>query len=846
MQPHQSDQTSQINSDTPINLHARPTIGLLEPDALRWICPESEFTFETTDDIEPLAGVIGQETAVEALEFGLETNAPGQNIFVRGLSGTGKITLLKRLLNEIKPVCDQANDLCYIHNFDHPDRPRVLTLPPGTGKRFRRAIDQFADFIRDSLGDVLNSEQLVTRGNALEKRLNAQIEAIVKPFDEELRASGLALVTVNMGGNSGDGGGGTHTTIFPLVDGKPMPPEEFAQLNQEGKVPEGEYDSFIDKRKEASERFEELTIQINKIRDQFRETAVSLLNDEIQTLLATHTKPIRNEFPSKNVAAFLDSIVDDITNNRISELREGVDFTRQYRVNVILDHSEVRDCPIIIENAPTMRNLLGSIDREMVSEDRVYSDHMTIKSGAILQADGGYLILDARELLAEPGAWKVLKRTLRSGKLDIVPTEMNYPMWGGPTIKPEPIDVKVKVILLGDAEIYHTLDAYEPDFPELFKLLADFNSTIDRCTSGIQQYASVLARLSKEENLRPFHRSAVGALAEHGSRIASSSHKLTTRFGRLSDLAREASFIAGKASQKVVAGAHVYDAILRSKKRANLPSRNFREYITDGTIQIQTQGSAVGQINGLAVLQSGPLTYGFPARITATIGPGTAGVINIEREASLSGSIHTKGFYILGGLLRTLLRTDHPLAFSASIAFEQSYGGIDGDSASGAEICCLLSALTQLPIRQDFAMTGAIDQTGNILAIGGANEKIEGYFDVCKEIGLTGTQGVIIPESNAGSLMLRPDVVTACRDGQFSIHTVKTVHDAIEILTGRPAGQRDEHGNYPDNSLLSVAVKQAREYWIKALHTLPTPPDRTSAQIEDTGSEDETPSPLPR
>jgi len=843
MQSHQSDHSiSQINSDTPTNLHAKPTIGLLGPDALRWFCPDSEFDFETTDDIEPIAGVIGQETAIEALEFGLETNAPGQNIFVRGLSGTGKITLLKRLLNDIKPVCDRANDRCYTHNFDHPDRPRVLTLPPGSGKRFCRAIDQFADFIRDSLGDVLNSEQLVTRGNALEKRLNTQIESIIKPFDEELRGSGLALVTVNMSGN----GGGTHTTIFPLVDGKPMPPEEFAQLNQEGKVPDGGYDSFIDKRKEASERFEELTIQINKIRDQFRDTAVSLLTDEIQALLAIHTKPIRKEFSNKSVATFLDLIVNDITNNRISELREGIDFTRQYRVNVILDHSEVHDCPIVIENAPTMSNLLGSIDREMVSEDRVYSDHMTIKSGAILQADGGYLILDARDLLAEPGAWKVLKRTLRSGKLDIVPTEMSIPMWGGPTIKPEPIDVKVKVILLGDAEIYHTLDAYEPDFPELFKLLADFNSTIDRCTSGIQQYASVLARLSKEEDLLPFHRSAVGALAEHGSRIASSVHKLTTRFGRLADLAREASFIAGKASQNVVAGEHVYGAILNSKKRANLPSRNFREYITDGTIQIQTQGAAVGQINGLAVLQSGPLTYGFPARITATIGPGTAGVINIERESALSGSIHTKGFYILGGLLRTLLRTDHPLAFSASIAFEQSYGGIDGDSASGAEICCLLSALTRIPIRQDFAMTGAIDQTGNILAIGGANEKIEGFFDVCKEIGLTGTQGVIIPESNAGSLMLRPDIVTACRDGQFSIHTVKTVHDAIEILTARSAGQIDEHGNYPDNSLLSVAVKQARQYWIKALHTLPASPDSTYAQNEDTGSGDDNTSPLPK
>ncbi|MCP4656282.1 MAG: AAA family ATPase [bacterium] len=357
----------------------------------------------------------------------------------------------------------------------------------------------------------------------------------------------------------------------------------------------------------------------------------------------------------------------------------------------------------------------------------------------------------------------------------------------------------------------------------------DFDSVIDRDDDGAKKYGGVLARIAREEELPPFHRTAVAALAEHGARVAGLHGKLTARFGRIADIAREAAFLARKAEQETVSAANVVEAITRTRQRAELPSRRFRELLCDGTIHVQISGEVVGQVNGLAVIRTGPLTYGFPARITASIGAGTAGIIDIEGQAALSGSIHTKGFHILGGLLRHLLQTDHPLAFSASLAFEQSYGSIDGDSASAAEICCLLSALTATPVRQGIAITGSIDQLGRVQAIGGVNEKIEGFYDTCRCAGMSGEQGVIIPRSNAGDLMLRRDVVDACTEGRFHVYAVESVHQALEALTGVPAGERGEDGDYPEGTLLATAVEKAREFWLKSLQK---PIDRAAVDGE--------------
>jgi ATP-dependent Lon protease len=780
----------------------------LPADCLRWQCSPEKLAFESTAEIEPVTGVVGQDDAVEALLFGLETNAPGQNIFVRGLSGTGRLTLLRRMLQEIQPTCPLTQDRCYVHNFMQPDQPRLITLPPGKGPAFRRHVEKLSEFIRNHLGDALASEAIKARRKALDQSAAKELEQHVKPFETALKEAGLALVSFQAGP-------GVQTAIFPVVNGKPVPPEEFEQLRAQGQVTDEQAAALAESARNYEKQLSEINEKAADIRRRHEEAVQALMEDSARWILSNNVRDIEEEYPEPGVRTYLIELVDDLIEHRLGNDDKDDDYTRLYRVNVVLEHKGDMACPIIAESSPSMRNLLGTIDYEFEPGEEVRVSHMGIRAGSLLRADGGYLILEARDVLAEPGAWKMLVRTLRTGQLEIVPPESTSNR-SGPSLKPEPIAVNAKVVLIGDAETYYLLDMHDPDFSQQFKVLADFETVIPRDDEGVNSYASVLARISRDEQLSPFDRTAVAALVEQGARIAARKGKLTTRFGRLADIAREAAFIAGKGGRQRVTGNDVDEAIRRGKRRADLPSRRFRELLADGTIRVETAGSVVGQINGLAVLQAGPLMYGFPARVTATIGPGTAGVINIEREAALSGAIHTKGFYILGGLMRYLLRTDHPLAFDASVAFEQSYGGIDGDSASGAEICCLLSALTDIPLRQEIAMTGAIDQVGHILAIGAVNEKIEGFFDACRDMGMTKSQGVIIPRSNAGDLMLREDVVDACREGRFHIYAVETVHEALEIFTGLEAGQRGRNGRYPANSLLGIAVARARDYWRKA------------------------------
>ncbi len=783
-------------------------VGPLPSEALRWRCDLESMPFETTADLEPNVGVVGQSSAAEALSFGLETDAPGQNIFIRGLTGTGRITLVQRLLDQLQPECRAKTDRCYVHNFTEPARPRLISLPPGQARKFRRMVQEIAEFIRDDLGDVLRSDAVKARRASLDRGQQEQVTAITEPFERDLKEANLALVSLQLDPVA-------QTAIFPLVEGKPVPPEEYEQLRTQGNITDLQYDLYVERRESFQKRLEEVTEQIRSIRRKHDQAVHSIIEETARAVLGDMARAILAEFNGEDVQKFLSQLIDDVAEHR---LRGGDDLPRVdlYGVNIVAEHDSDEACPIIVENTPTLSNLLGTIDREWTPQGAARSDFRMIRPGSILHADGGYLILDAREVLSEPGAWRVLLRTLKCGELEMVPAE--FGSFFAPTLKPEPIPVRLKVILLGDSSIYYMLDDHDPDFEQLFKVLADFDPGIAREPEGTTQYAGVLARIARDEGLPPFHKTAVAALVEHGARVASRRGKLTSRFARIADIAREAAYLSGKQGLDLVTGVQVQQAIDRTRRRADLPSRRFRELLADGTIQIQTQGAVVGQINGLAVIRSGPIIYGFPARITASIGAGSAGIINIEGQAQLSGAIHTKGFHILGGLLRNLLQADHPLAFSASVAFEQTYGGIDGDSASGAEICCLLSALTGIPIQQELAITGAIDQMGHLQAIGGVNEKIEGFFDFCRELGLTGNQGVIIPKTNAGDLMLRYDVVEACSRGEFSIFAVGTVHEALEVLTGVPASQRDEDGEYPDGTVLAKAVAQARQYWLKSIY----------------------------
>lgn len=780
----------------------------LPASRLRWLCKPESIPFQTTDDVEAISGVVGQEAALDALRFGIECDAPGQNVFVRGLTGTGRMTLVRHTLEDLSPKRSSHKSYGYVHNFAEPDRPRLVTLPPGEMRQLRRKVRGLAVFVRDSLSDTLNSPSVKEEREALENRRQEEIEKLTHEFQQELRAAGLDLVPVQHGPL-------TLPAVVPVYENRPVSPDEFEQLHADGKVSDEEHSSYREKRRSFQKRLAEVTGKVHALRRKSAEEIRRRTEETARTILDEVIQPIRDAFPGADVHRFLDEVTSDIVENRLFS-DEEFDPLVIYGVNVLLEHDDGEKCPIIVENTPALAKLLGVIDREWGPQGPAPSDYRMIRAGSLLRANGGYLILDAHDVVAEPGAWKVLVRALRTGFLEIVPAELGWSFWQ-PALKPEPIPLQVRVILVGDAYVYHLLDHYDNDFGHLFKVLADFDSVLDRDEENVVRYAQVLARIVREEGLLPFDRTGMAALTEHGARIAAHSGKLSSRFGRLADIAREAAYLAKRKEKETVGSLDVVEAVRRTKERANLPARRFRELLADGTIHVATRGAVVGQVNGLAVIQTGPLSYGFPARITASVGAGTAGIIDIEGQASLSGSIHTKGFQILGGLLRHLLRAEHPLAFSASLTFEQSYGGIDGDSASCAEICCLLSALTDIPIRQSLAITGSIDQHGRVQAIGGVNEKIEGFFDACIDSGLDEGQGVVIPQSNVGDLMLRPDIVQACAEGLFHVYPVASVQEALEVLTGLPAGKPGEDGTFPEGTLLAKAVEKAREYWLKSL-----------------------------
>ena len=783
---------------------------------LRWCCDPDGLGFESTREVPPIQGIVGQDAAIEALAFGLETDAPGMNVYVRGLTGTGRMKLVRRLLEEVQPACALAHDRCYVHNFDEADRPALIELPRGRGKAFRERIEELIEYVRAQLLPALSADAMKARRQELEQRLQRELQAIGQPFEEELTRNGLALVMVQAPG-------GAQPAIIPLVEGEPAPPERMQKLIAEGRLASDQLDALREKVQEFGQRLEDLNDHIHAARDGHRARMRELIEGEARRLLEFSVKEILTAFHTSAVERFLRGIVEDVIGRQLGALGEGKDPTELYHVNVILGHAADDPCPILVETQPSLANLVGVIDRQVIPGGGVYSDHTMIRAGSILAADGGYLVLEAREVLAEPGAWRVLMRTLRTGKLEI--TGLDSLLFGSTSsLKPEAIPINVKVVLIGEPGLYYLLDTHDADFPHLFKVLVDFDSDVPRNPESLRYYAGVLARMVAEESLLHYSAAAVAALAEHGARIAGRNDRLSTRFGRLADLAREASFLARKQGRALVEAADVKEAVRRTRRRADLPARRFRRAIAEGTIRIATSGYEVGQVNGLAVTHAGPLTYGFPARITATIGPGHAGTIDIEAASQLSGSIHTKGFQILGGLLRHLMRpAAHPLAFSASIAFEQSYGGIDGDSASGAEMCCLLSALTGVPLSQSIAMTGAIDQHGHLQPVGAVSEKIEGFFDVCSDAGLSGEQGVIVPYANRFDLVLREDVVAACEAQRFHVWAVSAIGEALEVLTGWRSGDLDAAGAYPEGTLLALAVERASEFWRLASATPPGP-----------------------
>ncbi len=782
------------------------TVAPLAAEKLRWVCDPAALKFESTADIQPIAGVIGQDLALEALRFGLDCHAPGQNVFVRGIRGTGRLTMVKRLLAQMAPVCDNQLDRCYVHNFQQPDRPRLISLPRGTARLLRRRLKRLAEFVASDLAEAMNIRHLQASRMAIQEDSQRRIRELTQPFEDALHKEGLALVQMQTPQ-------GNQASLVPLFEGQPVPLEKFEALVRQGQISEEQHDAAHKKLERFAKRLPEFTLGVSRILKATHEQIEQFNAKHLRRLVGAIATEINDDFKQRGLDEFLEQVVEDVIEHTLHGAAEGYDPHVRYGINILLEHRG-EDSPIVLENSPSLNNLLGTIETQWEARGQARSDYRSIRGGSLLQADGGFLILDAHDVLAEPGAWDVLMRTLRNGMLEIVPREFSVP-FPAISLKPEAIPVRIRVIMLGSAGLYRRLDSLDYDFSDQFKVLCDFDDSIGREVESVRQYAGVLARIARDEGLRHFTPDGVAALAEHGARVVGKGSRLSTRFGRIADIAREADWLAEQDGDELVRGEHVREAVRRTKRRASLPSIRYQSYLKDGTIHVQTRGTRVGQVNGLAMIGAGPLTFGFPARITASIGAGSAGIINIEGLAAMSGAIHTKGFHILGGLLRHLLRADHPLAFSASIAFEQTYGGIDGDSASAAEICCLLSALTGIELRQDLAITGAIDQHGRIQAIGGVNEKIEGFFDICRHFELNGSQGVIIPEANAADLMLRHDLVEAAREGLFSVYPAATIAQALELLTGVAAGEWDG-SDYPADSLLGIARRRAREYWQEA------------------------------
>jgi lon-related putative ATP-dependent protease len=792
----------------------------LPVEKLRWRCDTEAMPFETTDEVHPCEEIIGQERALDAIRLGLNVNHPGYSIFVTGLVGTGRTTTIKQLLEEMKGEGPPPDDKCYVNNFKNADMPCVLSLPAGEGRAFQARMDQMIRRLQRDIPGVLESENYQERRKELVERVQQQQRSLIEAFEKKAEERGFQLVQVQMGPVVRPG-------VLPVVDGEPVAIEKLHELVKEGKLPEEKISEIEAKLKELGEEMESLLRKIREIEQKGAEALAKLEKDVIQPIVDESVAAVKDRFSIPKVHEYLDSVHDSIMSD-LNRFRgddeeqkpdEGGrghgDLFLQYRVNLLVDNSETKGRPIVIETAPNLHRLFGAIERVMDQTGVWRTDFTKIKAGSFHQANGGFLVLNAMDALVEPGVWQTLKRTLRNGILEIQSYDPFY-MLATSTIKPEPIDVRVKVVMIGDAELYYLLYHLDTDFKKIFKVKAEFDVNMPLADEAVNQYASFIRKLCDTEELMPFDRSGVARVVEFGVRMAGRRNKLSTRFHVIADLLREANYWAQSEGSEVVKGGHVEKAIHEWIHRVNMVEDKLQEMIDEGLIMIDTEGTKVGQVNALSVFDLGEYMFGKPSRITARTAMGRSGVINIEREADLSGRTHNKGVLILAGYLRGKYAQDKPLTISASLCFEQSYVGVDGDSASSSELYAILSSLAGVPIRQDLAVTGSVNQRGEIQPIGGVNQKIEGFFDVCKARGLTGTQGVLIPHQDVEDLMLRDRVVEAVKEGKFHIYPVRTIDEGMEILTGMKSGVRKEDGTYEENTInymVDEAISEMADKW---------------------------------
>lgn len=782
----------------------------LKPEQLVKKCDPQQFTFKTTAEIKHLEDIIGQERAVEAMNFGLTIKKHGYNIFMTGITGTGKTSYARSIAREIAEKEPVPDDWCYLYNFKNPSEPMAINLPAGMGSIFARDIDNLMEELKEEIPKIFKSEEYEKQKGAILKQFQEVRGSLMEKLTRVAQENGFVLKKT-----------GTGFLSIPLKDGKEMSEEEYNQLEQSQKEELEKKSTEVQLK--AMEIVRVIQNEEKNVRDRFKEleyqTGLQAVGHLIDALKEKYMKFLR-------VLSYLEALKADVLEN-LSDFKEeedidknfpfpwlkrGFDATaKKYTVNLFIDNRDTKGAPVVVEPNPTYYNLIGRVEHEN-RMGMVTTDFTMIKSGALHRANGGYLILQAYDVLLNFQSWEALKRVLKTREIRIETMGEQYALLAMTSLKPEPIPLDVKVILIGNPLLYQILYRYDEDFRKLFKVKADFDTVMERSPENIYKMANFISTHCQREGLRHFDRSGVARVLDYSARLADHQEKLSTCFNDIVEILYEADTWAGIQGDKYVSKAHVDKAIKKKIFRSDKYEKKLLELVKEGQILLDFSGEKVGQINGLAVLDLGDYTFGRPTRITASTFLGRRGIVNIERESKMSGRIHDKGVLIISGYLGQKYAQKIPLTLSASICFEQSYEGVDGDSASSTELYALLSSLSGVPLKQNIAVSGSVNQKGEIQPVGGITQKIEGFFAACKLKGLTGDQGVIIPYQNIKNLMLDDEIVEAVREGKFHIYAVKTVDEGISILTGMPAGERGADGEFPEGTVNYLVEKKLREF----------------------------------
>jgi lon-related putative ATP-dependent protease len=770
-----------------------------------------ETTLELNDDID----IIGQQRAVDAIQFGIGIQHQGYNLFALGPNGIGRQTAVERFLNQRAGAEQTPDDWCYVYNFNQPYMPRAQRLPAGRAVEFRDDMRKLVEELTSVMQGAFTSEEYQLQKQAIEEEIRGRHTDALDKLRDEAKTRNVALIQTPGG-----------FAFAPLNEGgEVISPDDFMRLDTESqKTIENEVIRLQEALQKIMQQMptlqREMQNRIKKLNQEVAEFTLTPLINEVRTKyleldnIIAHLEDVSRDIV-ENFEAFIET--DDSDGRQILSAALGIAsanhraVSSRYDVNVIADNSQTKGAPVVFLEQPRYQNLVGRIEH-IAQMGALITDFTLIKSGALHKANGGYLVIDALKLLSEPFSWDALKHSLRKQNIAIESLGQVYSLVSTVSLEPEPIPLRVKVVLIGERMLYYLLSSYDPEFNELFKVSADFEDEIPRNETNALAFARLIAGFSRQAGLRPFDRSAVARVIEHGSRLIEDAGKLSTHMQSLTDLLREADYWASQAGREIVSSEDVQQALDTQIYRTSRIQERIRESIIRNQIYIDTEGAVIGQVNGLSVYALGSQSFGRPSRITARVRMGKGEVVDIERQVEMGGPIHSKGVMILVGFLGARYAAERPLSLSATLVFEQSYGGIEGDSASSAELYALLSALAEVPIKQGLAVTGSVNQHGQIQPIGGVNEKIEGFFDVCDERGLTGEQGVLIPAANVQNLMLRQNVVNAVRSGQFHIYSIATVDEGITILTGIPAGDPDAHGDYPPDSINGKVVARLLDF----------------------------------